>query len=106
MGKDRTQSRTPDLFSTASSPASSPPTQPPSSATTIDGAAIANSARHILPKDLPNAVKNLTDQELDLLYATVLAELQSRGKKPSSNANILKRRVEEVVVPLTTPRRR
>jgi hypothetical protein len=38
--------------------------------------------RHVLPKDLPNAVKHLNDQELDLLIAACLEEAKRRGKSP------------------------
>jgi hypothetical protein len=31
---------------------------------------------HILPKDLPNAIKSLSDQDLDQLGAAVLIEQQ------------------------------
>ena len=42
----------------------------------------ASSPRHILPSDLPAAIKYLNDQELDRLHAAVTTELQRRGKKP------------------------
>jgi hypothetical protein len=42
----------------------------------------ASSPRHILPGDLPAAIKYLNDQELDQLQAAVATELQRRGKKP------------------------
>jgi hypothetical protein len=53
---------------------------------------------HILPKDLPNAIKSLSDQDLDQLGAAVLIEQQRRGRKLPSNENSQKRRVEEVSV--------
>jgi len=58
--------------------------------------------RHVLPKDLPSAVKQLQDQELDLLLAAVLAEQERRGSKPPiSNDTSRKRRVQTVTVSLT-----
>ena len=39
-----------------------------------DEAAAAYSPRHVLPKDLPNALKHLRDEELDRLLAAALAE--------------------------------
>ena len=42
----------------------------------------ASSPRHILPSDLPAAIKHLNDQELDQLQAVVMAEQLRRGKKP------------------------
>jgi predicted DNA-binding protein (UPF0251 family) len=95
MNRDRTQTVVPDLFSL------SPPTRAPSSATATDAAATPSSSRYILPKDLPDAITKLAEEELDQLHAAVLAELQRRGKKPPSNENIRKRRVEETAVPLT-----
>jgi hypothetical protein len=88
MGGDRTQATIPDLFSTASDIRS--PAAPPH--------------RHFLPKDMSNAIKNLTDQELDQLYTAVLIELQRRGRKLPSNENVSKRRVQEADVPLTVGR--
>jgi hypothetical protein len=58
--------------------------------------------RHVLPKDLPNAIKTLTDQELDQLHAAVLIEQERRGRKPPSNENARKSQVQEVSVPMST----
>jgi hypothetical protein len=103
MGTGRTQSTTPDLFSTASiretsSPSADQPTSPPQR---TDAAKTAPSPRLLLPKDLPNAIKKLSDQELDQLSAAVLVERQRRGSNPPSNENTQKRRVEEVSAPLS-----
>jgi hypothetical protein len=76
MGRDRTQ-QTPDLFSTASSEETSPPATKPVSS--------AQKRRHILPKDLPNAVKHLNDRELDLLIVASLEEAKRRGRLPPSD---------------------
>src|SRR3977135_2652174 len=57
MGQDRPQQATPDLFSTAPVGETSPPaTKPVVSA--------EPERRHVLPKELPNAVKHLSDQGL------------------------------------------
>ena len=70
MGRDRIQQQvTPDLFSTAS------PLGEPSPLATL-----AQERRHVLPKDLANAVKHLTDQELDLLITVCVEEAKRRGK--------------------------
>jgi predicted DNA-binding protein (UPF0251 family) len=58
MGHDRPQLTLPDLLSNA-------PEQ-----------------RHVLPKNLPNAVKHLTDRELDQLVAVSLEEARRRGRSP------------------------
>ncbi|MGZ4883662.1 MAG: hypothetical protein ACXV2A_07185, partial [Halobacteriota archaeon] len=58
--------------------------------------------RHVLPTDLPAAIKHLNDQELEQLQLTVIAEQQRRGKKPPSPANTpSKRPVEAAPVSLT-----
>ena len=96
MGGDRTK---PDLFST-SAPLSD--TEAPSTALGTDIATAPR--RHFLPKDLPNAIKNLTHQELDQLYTAVLIELHRRGRGLPSNENVSKRRLQETDVPLTVAR--
>jgi hypothetical protein len=82
MGGDRTQQATPDLFSIDMvRDASTPPTkQVPATEAACDTA----SQRHVLPKDLPNAVKHLTDRELDLLITASVEEAKRRGRLPPS----------------------
>ena len=90
----RARLSTPDLFSSA--PArevhSQPlePIGPPSAA-----------SRHILPADLPNALKYLNDQELDQLLSAIVVEQKRRGKKlPAETSR--KQRVDVVTAaPLT-----
>jgi hypothetical protein len=80
MGRDRNQQATPDLFSTASSGEPSPPPRAKQSS--------AQKRRHVLPNDLPNAVKHLDDRELDLLITASLEEAKRRGRLlPSVQAN-------------------
>ena len=51
---------------------------------------------HVLPKDLPNAVKHLHDEELDRPLAVTFAEVKRRGRRasptqvrpPNPNANV------------------
>jgi hypothetical protein len=64
--------------------------------------AAANSLRrHVLPKDLPGAIKQLDDQELDRLLAAALAEQKRRGRKPSASTETTdKPRIEAAVVHL------
>lgn len=73
MERDRTAQATLDLFSTA---ASFGQPSPPPRATQSS----AQKRRHVLPKDLPNAVKHLDDRELDRLIAVLLQEAKRRGK--------------------------
>jgi hypothetical protein len=59
--------------------------------------------RHVLPRDLPNAMKRLTDAELDQLVAVASAEQRRRGRKPlASDESPRRRRVEEAPLPLTS----
>jgi hypothetical protein len=101
MGAGRTQPTTPDLFSTASNRQDvlPPVNQPPLLSTTTTPE--KDTPRHVLPNDLSNAIKRLTDQELDQLAASVLVEQQRRGKKPPSNENSQKQRVEEGAAPMS-----
>jgi len=89
------QEMAPDLFSKPANPGDDP-SSPLSSLT------IAETPRYLLPKDLPQALKALSDQELDQLSAAVLVEQQRRGKKLPSNENAQQRRMEELSVPLST----
>ena len=73
MAHQRTQPATPDLFSTelvrnGASPQGS----------TGRETAYGVSQRHVLPQDLPNAVRYLTDTELDLLIVTAVDEAKRR----------------------------
>jgi predicted DNA-binding protein (UPF0251 family) len=93
---------TPDLFSTASARVPLPsPNPPPSSQVNADAAA-ASLRRHVLPKDLPAAIKQLDDQELDRLLAAAVAEQRRRGRKPAESVELPdKPRIEAAVVHLT-----
>jgi hypothetical protein len=78
MDGDPTERTTPDLFSTAAVRDASAPTKLPSAEATSDTAP----PRHILPKDLPNALKHLSDGELDFLHAATFEEMKRRGRTP------------------------
>jgi hypothetical protein len=79
MGRDPAKQPTPDLFPTATvRDASAPPTKLPATEAATETAA----QRHVLPKNLPNAIKHLTDGELDFLYAATFEELNRRGRIP------------------------
>jgi hypothetical protein len=43
-----------------------------------DEAAAVSSPRHVLPKDLANAIKELGDEELDRLITAAFAEIRRR----------------------------
>ena len=80
MGSERITPMIPNLFSTE------PPREQAALTPTPTIPPIENSAassRHILPSDLPAAIKHLSDQELEQLLVAVTMEQQRRGKKPS-----------------------
>src|SRR5271169_2012962 len=82
MGSGKTRSSSPDLFSRGSAQESPPSANPPSAPNAITQSPKPNSLRrHILPSDLPIAIKQLDDDELDRLLSAVLAEQKRRGMK-------------------------
>jgi hypothetical protein len=91
MGGERTGSTaTPDLFSTASPQETA--SRPPKPTT---------SSRHILPSDLPAAIKHLNDEELDQLQAAVTAEQQRRCRKPPAPEKTVSKRTQAPAVTLS-----
>jgi hypothetical protein len=50
-----------------------------------DEAAAVSSRRHVLPKDLANAIKYLGDEELDRLITAAFAEIRRRGRQLPSD---------------------
>ena len=103
MGRGRTPSTTPDLFSTVSAwePSSASYSPPPSTTNTTVAAVSAPSLPYVLPKDLPKALSQLQNQEFDRLVSAVLAEQKRRGRKLSEPAeNSRKQPVESAAVTL------
>jgi hypothetical protein len=97
-----TRSMTPDLFSMASTRVPLPAPNPPPSLRATADASTASFRRHVLPKDLPAAIKQLDDQELDRLLAAAVAEQKRRGRKPAVSVEPPdKQRIEAAVVHLT-----
>ncbi len=99
----RARLSTPDLFSSASAREDPSRTSEPwqSSPAIIHTARSEVPSRHVLPADLPSAVRHLNDQELDQLLSAVIAEQKRRGKKLSAQIS-RKQRVEVVAAaPLT-----
>jgi DNA-binding CsgD family transcriptional regulator len=85
MGREPSKQTSPDLFSTDAGRDTSPPTGPP----TTEARAEPTPQRHVLPKNLRNAVKHLNDEELDLLHAATLEEIRRRGKlQPKLGADL------------------
>jgi DNA invertase Pin-like site-specific DNA recombinase len=65
-----------------------------------DEAAAVSSPRHVLPKDLPNAIRHLGDAELDRLFAAALAKMRRRGRRPPTD-KLPKQELDALDVPLT-----
>jgi hypothetical protein len=80
MGRDRTEQPMPDLFSTDRVREVAPTPTQQGWDTTV--APDASSQRHILPKNLNIAVKQLSDGDLDLMHAATLDEMKRRGIVP------------------------
>ena len=81
MERDPAERTAPDRFPTATvSEASAPPKLPTAEAATETAA-----QRYVLPKNLRNAVKHLSDGELDLMHAATLEEMKRRGRMPKGH---------------------
>jgi hypothetical protein len=96
----RPRSSTPDLFSSPTQARSHSPKLSASSPTIAHPPPSELPSRHVLPADLPNAVRHLDDQELDRLLSAVIAEQKRRGKQLAAEIP-RKRRVEVVAARLT-----
>jgi hypothetical protein len=70
MGRGKIEQQTPDLFSTDGIGSRS--------------ANVPSGGRLALPKDLPNSIKYLDDQELDRLLAAAIEEAKKRGRPTAS----------------------
>ncbi|MGZ4925816.1 MAG: hypothetical protein ACXV4B_05115 [Halobacteriota archaeon] len=98
MGGGRTTPIIPDLFSTESPREQAALVRSP----TIPVADSATSSpRHILPSDLPAAIKHLSDEELNQLKTAVAAEQERRGMKPAMPEKAPSKRLEAPAVTLT-----
>jgi hypothetical protein len=80
MGRDSAERTAPNLFSTGAvkGGSSATPTKLPAAGATTETAL----PRHVLPKNLPNAIKHLSDGELDFLHAATFEEMKRRGRMP------------------------
>ena len=79
MGHDPADPTAPDAFPTATVREPSAPAKLPAP----EAATEAAPQRYILPKNLRNAVKHLSDGELDLMHAAIVDEMRRRGRTPS-----------------------
>jgi hypothetical protein len=74
MGREPAERIAPDLFPTATASALPAPKAMTES----------EPQRYVLPKNLRNAVKYLSDAELDLMHAATVEEIKRRGRTPKS----------------------
>jgi len=79
MGRDPAEQTPPDLFSTNAVRDASPPPPNPSA---TEATTQPEPQRHILPKNLRHAVKQLNDGELDELFEAAFDETKRRGRLP------------------------
>src|SRR5262249_27785551 len=84
MPRCRADPLIPDLFSaaTARNPLPLPATQISSPKGAVEEGADIPLHRHVLPKDLPHALKQLDDRELESLLAAALDEAKQRDRLP------------------------
>ena len=85
MPSSRTQQQTADLFQATGAQESCRAHTPARLTSTQQSGAVVSgaeklSSRHVLPRDLSNALKQLDDGELDRLFAATRYELQRRGR--------------------------
>ena len=93
-GTNSTRQANSDLFSTVPVDDASP--------ATANQVSSADGPRHVLPKDLSNAVKHLSDEELDRLLAVTFAEAKRRGRLTTLTGKHLRiSRTAEAPVSLT-----
>jgi len=88
MASGRNTPMIPNLFSTEP-PREQAALTPTPTIPTIEKS--ASSSRHVLPSDLPAAIKHINDQELEQLHVAVTIEMQRRGKKPLPSKTETKR---------------
>jgi predicted DNA-binding protein (UPF0251 family) len=89
MPLSRSQQQTADLFQAAGTQESFRAHTPARLTSAQQSGAVLSgaeklSSRHVLPRDLSNALKQLDDGELDRLFAATRHELQQRGRLPTS----------------------
>src|SRR5262245_7922143 len=90
MPSSRTQQQTADLFQAAGAQESCRTHTPARLTSAQQSAAVVSAAeklssRHVLPRDLSNALKQLDDGELDRLFTATRHELQRRGRSVTSS---------------------
>ena len=119
MPLSRTQQQTADLFQAAGVQESCRTHSPARLTSTEQSAAAVSgaeklSSRHVLPRDLSNALKQLDDGELDRLFAATRHELQRRGRlltstpvtRPTTHMGTEQRALDQSTTTEEAPERR
>jgi hypothetical protein len=108
MERDPVDRTVPDAFPTATDREASalPRASAPSKLPAAEAAIEAAPQRYILPKNLRNAVKHLSDGELDLMLAATVEEMRRRGRTPSLETDLPVRRDMAKMSSPTTEKRR
>ena len=90
MGRDPADRTASDAFPTATVREALTPSKAsaPSKLPAAEAATEAAPQRYILPKNLRNAVKHLSDGELDLMHAATAEEMRRRGRTPSVETDL------------------
>ena len=93
MERDPVDRTVPDAFPTATDREASalPRASAPSKLPAAEAAIEAAPQRYILPKNLRNAVKHLSDGELDLMHTATVKEMRRRGRTSSVETDLLVR---------------
>ena len=119
MPLSRTQQQTADLFQAAGAQESCRTRTPARLTSAQQSAAVVSAAeklssRHVLPRDLSNALKQLDDGELDRLFAATRHELQRRGRlltstpviRPTTHMGTERRASDQSTTTAESPERR
>jgi hypothetical protein len=90
MGRDPADRTASDAFPTVAVREALTPSKAsaPSKLPAAEAATEAAPQRYILPKNLRNAVKHLSDGELDLMHAATVEEMRRRGRTPSVETDL------------------
>jgi len=119
MPLSRAQQQTADLFQAAGAQESCRTRTPARLTSAQQSAAVVSAAeklssRHVLPRDLSNALKQLDDGELDRLFAATRHELQRRGRlltstpviRPTTHMGTERRASDQSTTTAESPERR
>jgi hypothetical protein len=88
MGRDPADRTASDATATVREASTPSKASAPSNLPAAEEATEAAPQRYILPRNLRNAVKHLSDGELDLMHAATVEEMRRRGRTPSVETDL------------------